>query len=76
MVNPAAQMLKNISKLVCVSLGYFHSILNSFSATLASKYDQTFLLFLLFARLKIQLFKLHYKHAHDVTEYMLGEFQS
>jgi hypothetical protein len=46
MANPAAQMLKNINKLVCVSLGYSPSILNSFFATLASKLSQNFVLFL------------------------------
>jgi hypothetical protein len=47
MANPAAQMLRNIiSKLVCVSLGGFSSILNSFSANLASKFYQNIVLFL------------------------------
>ena len=38
MANSAAQMLKNISKSVCVSLGFSPSILNSFSENLASKF--------------------------------------
>jgi hypothetical protein len=48
----AVQMLKNISKSVCVSLGFFPSILNSFSATLASKLSQKFVLFLLLRSLE------------------------
>jgi hypothetical protein len=56
MANPAAQMLKNFGKLVCVSLFFFIStILNNLSGFIASKVCLLFWqLFCSFARLKIQ----------------------
>jgi hypothetical protein len=55
MANPAAQILKNVGKLVCVSLVFFIStILNNFSALIASKVCLLFWQFFSFARLRIQ----------------------
>jgi hypothetical protein len=57
MANPAAQMLKNFGKLVCVSLFFFIStilILNNFSGFIASKVCILFWQFCFFARLKSQ----------------------
>jgi hypothetical protein len=50
MANPAAQMLKNFGKLVCVSLPFFIStILNNFSGFIASKVCILFWQFFSFA---------------------------
>jgi hypothetical protein len=55
MANPAAQMLKKISKLVFVSLGISQRHFEQFPATLASTFYQNLYCFCSFARFKIQL---------------------
>jgi hypothetical protein len=73
MANPAAKMMKNIRKLVCVSLGYFPQHFKQFLRNISITIYQNFVMFLSLRTLK----NLSDSKSMRVTSltYMLGEFQ-